>query len=131
MPCARRTPVESMSNKVYLGADGYIHWDFMGDQDYEAIKQSEVEMSKIAKELHKANKLAYVLGDFAKIGKQDSGARRAGMEFMNSPIFDKCGGFGAPLYIKYVGNLVIKATNKTNKLKIFNTRDEAERWLKS
>ena len=118
-----------MSNKVYLGEDGYIHWEFIGDQDYEIVKQSELEISKLTKELHKAKKFSYVLGDFTKIGKQNSGARRAGGEFMNNLMFDKAAGFGAPLYIKYVGNLVIKASNKANKLKIFNTVEEALRWL--
>lgn len=122
---------EIINNKVYLGDDGFIHLDYMGEQNYEKVKADLVPMTELAEKLHKEKKHAYLLVDASDVRKQDSGARKAAAEIVFSVPYDKVALFGAGPFLKNVASLIVKAIGKSNKFGFFDTKEEAARWLQS
>ena len=119
-----------MSNKVYVGEDGFIHGIFEKDQNYDSINKAAQEVEQLIKAVRQQNKRALVLVDVVKVGKQDSGARKAGWEGLLRLNYDKWAMFTSNPFIKNVANLVAKATGRSHKIKVFTTKNEAVRWLK-
>lgn len=120
-----------MENTIQIDEHGFIYIAFIGDQNSNSVKQLMDDTNKVIDQLKKENKPAYILGDMTKIGKQDSGARRTGADYVLHVPYDRIAVFGAPLYIKYVGRLLAKATGAENKVRFFDTKGEAVRWLKT
>ena len=120
-----------MSNKVYLGDDGFIHVHPIGDQTYETTKQSVQETAQLIDAIRKQNKPVKILTDLTKMGKQDSGARRGGYEGFMGLDFDKFALLGGGIFLRNVVGLIIKASRLGHKVKVFNRREDVIGWLLS
>lgn len=116
---------------VFLDKAGIVNVLLEGKQTYQAIRHASDEMDALSSKLRREGKPVYVLVDISKMGGHDSGARREGYERLFTIYYDKFAMFGGGLFLKSVANLVVKATKLGNKVKVFNTREEAIRWLKS
>lgn len=116
---------------MYMGDGGLIHVDVVGDQMYESVRKTADQIEENIKAVKKQNKKAYVLVSLNKMGKQDSGARKAGQEGFNFMHYDKIAIFSTNLFLKNVANLVAKAIGKTERVKFFKNQEEAVEWLKS
>ncbi|MHB8261196.1 MAG: hypothetical protein ACYDCN_11375 [Bacteroidia bacterium] len=118
-----------MANKVFIGKDGFIHCIYEGDQSYEIVKETSEQIFVLCKQLRLAKKPVLVLGDYSLAGHSDSGSRKAAHEEMSKRTgkeYDKVALFGKSVFHTVAANLIIKATNKGVKIKVFRTREEAE-----
>lgn len=120
-----------MINRSYLGEDGLVYAFYVGDQTLEKVKKTVGQTGSALDEARKQNKRGLVLVDISKIGKIDSGARRAGYDGTRNLKYEKLAVFGEPNpFLRNVASLVIKATGM-DKVRLFKTQEEAARWLNS
>jgi hypothetical protein len=119
-----------MSNSIFIGDDGFIHHVYEGDQTY-SIVQSDVEkIIALSAQFRKEKKSVRVLGDYSRIGYADSGARKAASEALKEADYDKIALFGTNMFHTVAANLIIIASGKSRKIKVFNSRQNAVKWLK-
>ena len=85
----------------------------------------------MAKETRKKKKKVLVLINLTYVKEADSGARKAAFDYIMDLDFDKFAVFGANSYMQIVANLVMHATTKEDKIRLFTTKDEAKEWLQS
>jgi len=117
-------------NKIFLGEGGLIHGIYVGDQTYETIKKGTEQFTQLIEKVKSEGGRALLLVDLANVGRQDSKARKAGVEGFLSMKYDKISMFGGLPFLRSVANLIVKAIGRTDKIKFFKTRAEAVRWLK-
>ena len=118
-----------MANKVYLGNDGYIHHVYDGDQTYSILQKDVEQIVELLKQRRGEKKPAKVLGDHTKIGKADSSARKAASEAIKNGDYDKLALFGTNVFHTVAANLIILASGRSKKVKVFKTRSKAIIWL--
>lgn len=117
-------------NQSYLGDDGLVYAFYVGDQTVQIVNETVEQTARALEEAKKQNKKGYVLVDISKIGEIESGGRRAGFEGARALKYEKLAVFGEPSpFLRNVASLVIKAVG-LNKVKLFNTREEAVKWLR-
>lgn len=120
-----------MGNKIYLGNDGLIHGVYSGDQTYETIAQGTKQFTRLIEKVRSEGKPALILVDLANVGRQDSKARKAGVDGFLSMKYDKIAMFGGSPFLRNVANLIVKAIGRTEGVKFFRGQEEAVGWLRS
>lgn len=118
-----------MPNKVFLGEDGYIHHVYDGDQTYAILQKDVEQIITFLKQKREEKKTAKVLGDYTKIGKADSSARKAASEAIKNGDYDKLALFGTNVFHTVAANLIIIASGRSKKVKVFKTKAKAVQWL--
>jgi UDP-N-acetylmuramyl pentapeptide synthase len=118
-----------MPNKVFLNKNEYIEIIYEGDQTSETVNNVVDETLKIISILKKQNKPVKIINDLSKLGGSSMGARKTSAETLEKVKYDKVALFGANLFMKYLAILIIKASGMGEKVKYFDTREEAEKWL--
>lgn len=116
-------------NKVFLGNDGFIHNVFHGDQTKEGIQRMGQELRAVIQQLRQQNKPVLILSDLHDVGKQNLSVRKAGYDLIVGLDFDRVAMFGANRLIAAVAHFVTKAAGRS-RIKYFNTKEEANQWLK-
>lgn len=119
-----------MPNQVFIGDDGLIHHIYDGDQNYEIMNKDMKIIGELIKELKDKNKSVRILGDYTKIKKADSGARKAANDALTALGYEKIALFGTSVFHKFAANFIITVTGKASTVKVFNTAEEAKQWLK-
>lgn len=120
-----------MGNLVNLGEDGIIYDIMEGDQPAEAVSENNAQVASFVNKLKAEGKPALVLVDLSKVGKQDTASRVAAKEFITEIEFDRLAAFGANMLIKQLVNLVIFASGQGQRVRYFDSKDEALVWLKN
>lgn len=119
-----------MANQIFLGEDGFIHHVYDGDQTYDSLQKDVEQIIQLLKQKRRENKPALVLGDYTKIGKADSSARKAASEALKDGDYDKLALFGTNIFHTMAANLIIIASNKSKKVRVFKTKEKAIEWLR-
>ena len=79
--------------------------------------------------LRRKKRAVYILNSLAGIGKSTAGSRQAASEALRLQVYDRVALYGANVFFKYLSNLIVLATGMMGKVKYFETKNEAERWL--
>ena len=119
-----------MPNQVFIGSDGYIHHIYDGDQTAAIIFSDVQKIIEHIKQLRSEKRNVKVLGDYTKIGASDSSARKAASEALKDADYDKAALFGTNVFHTVAANLIIIASGKRKKVKVFRTKQQAIEWLK-
>lgn len=123
--------MSSSSNRVFLDEAGFIRVIFEGDLNYDSVERVTQQLEPLISAFHQQNKPALVLIDITKVGKQDSGARKAGQEGLKRLKYDKFAICGGDFFVRNIAGILVKGIGKTDTVKFFKTQDEAIGWLKS
>jgi hypothetical protein len=115
--------------KVWVDSEGIIRGKIIGDH----TKEDAIE---IIKELQnhflkdKGNLLAII--DMSETNRPSSGSRKVhAMNLKNNhDLFKKAAFFGASVMNRVLANFIIKASGKGDKVRYFDTQQEAIQWLK-
>src|SRR3989344_3727014 len=118
-----------MARAVFLNKDGYIEQIYKGDQDYDTVTSAVRKVNKLIEKLQSEGRSVKVIVNLSEIGKTDSGSREAAVYALKSWYFDKTALYGGNVFINNLANLIIRAARKQKKVKVFNTRREAYKWL--
>ncbi|MFZ5554148.1 MAG: hypothetical protein ACOZCO_13610 [Bacteroidota bacterium] len=119
-----------MANRIFIGEDGFIHHIYEGDQTFENVQKDVDTINALLAQMRKQNLPAKVLGNFSKIGKADSGARKAAGEAIKYGDFDKLALYGKNIFHTVAANLIITATGQRKRVRVFQTKEKAVEWLK-
>lgn len=102
---------------------------YEGDQTRDTLLDMSNRARPFIQELRSANKPVHMLVDTAAVNKQDSGARAMAVQAINSLDYDKMAIFGANVFLKHVLSFVMQLAIKKDRVKYFNTQEEARSWL--
>ncbi|MEW6468729.1 MAG: hypothetical protein AB1458_07380 [Bacteroidota bacterium] len=119
-----------MQNRVYIGQDGFIYHEYVGDQSYDIIQNDIRQILSLIRQLRSERRPVLVLGDYSRIGYADSSARKAASEALKDADYDKVALFGTNLFHTMAANLIIIASGKGKKVKVFQSKEKAVRWLR-
>lgn len=119
-----------MQNQFYVEKDTDIIVSvYEGTQTEQSINEIAQAVVPTIKELRAAGRPVRLLIDSSRVTKQDSGARRAALQGINTLDYDKMAIFGAPLLIKHVVQFLLKVSNRIDQVQYFDTEEQARRWI--
>ena len=119
-----------MANRVYVGDDDLMYEIYDGDQNGITV-QAMVDMAwPIVEKRRAAKQPVLVLADIRAIGHVSLEARRAAARALTGWPYDKIALFGANTYLHHIANLIIIATRRQGKVRLFRDLASAKRWLK-
>ncbi len=116
--------------KVWVDNDGFIRAMITGGHDKEAAEKIIAKLNELLKKKKNTGK---VLIDMTKTGRPTYQARKLHANNIknNSDLFKKAALYGASALNKVMANFIIKASGKGEKVRYFDTEDEAMMWLKN
>lgn len=109
---------------------GFIEQCYVGDQNEQSVKQGIKELKTCISKLKHQNKPAIILVDLSTLGNTDLGAHKAAILGMRTLDY-QLGAFYGPLPIQVLLNTLSLVSGMQKKLKVFETRVEAVKWLKA
>lgn len=107
-----------------------IHHVYRGNQTGVTVAAATEATDKIVAELQAAHKPVLILSDFSGIGDQNQEARDQMQNALSTRYFDRIAAFGVPPRLQVVGRLLLTLTGKGDRVRIFDTKAEAEDWLR-
>ncbi len=122
----------SHQNEVKLEEETQIILSiYHGDQTSESIRDAIDAAKPLTVKLRTIGKPVHILIDTSDIRSQDSGARKAALDGLESLDYDKLCIFGGQTIIKYITQFLIQVSSKKDKVRYFDTEKDARDWLKS
>jgi hypothetical protein len=119
-----------MKNKVFLGDDGFMHVDWIGDQVHPDIIQISEEIRELASKIKKEGKPVLMLVNLENLGTPDVRSMTQTREEIQTFGMDKMAVYG--IHNKFVENVVGVVVNQAEllgKIKYFKSREDAVEWL--
>jgi len=121
--------------RTIYNPSGFIEQHFIGVQTPQPVLDAVDELVKRAAKLKSQNKPALVLVDVTKVPKIDVSdrmlkARRSAVKAMREAKYDRVAIYGA-LPVQVMVNTLVLIAGKRDKIRVFASRDEALKWLKS
>ena len=118
-----------MSERVFTNKQNIVEIVYDGRHDIKksnkVIAQLKIELAK----LEKMNKPKKVLLDLTKLGQTDRRSRGNVIDVAKNWDYHRIAVYGANVFNKVLAELIIFASGKKNKIKIFSSREEALKWL--
>lgn len=118
-----------MSHKVFLNSKGFLEQAYIGDQTGEAIAQAINEANALIEQLRSKQQPVLILVDSSQLGKLSTPTRKASMEAFRNASYDKVAIYGLEALSKAIISLIIHASGKQSKVRMFASRKAAEAWL--
>jgi hypothetical protein len=120
-----------MQNEVLLEETGILNSIYHGDQTDASINGIAEAAKPLIEQCRLAKKKVLILIDVRDIHGQTAAARKAALDQLNFLDYDKLAIFGAKTFIKQIIVFLIAASGKKEKVRYFNTEEEARAWLLS
>ena len=117
-------------NRVYLGEDGFIHDDHVGDQDHESVTRVMDESVQIAAKLRETGRPVFVVADISRMGSSSPGSRRAARDALDLQVYDKCAITGGSLFLRHLSNFISMASKRSADIRWVATQEDAAAWLR-
>lgn len=108
---------------------GIITSVYHGSQTLDSVTEITQAVKPVITSLREQNKPVYLLIDARDLQDQNAGARKAAIDGINTLDYNKMAIFGAKTVIKYIAQFLIQVADKMEKVKYFNTEQEARDWL--
>jgi hypothetical protein len=116
-------------NTVTLLPEGYVLVTLVGKQDYMTMDRVAHDCKAIAAEVRMDGKPLIGLVDFTEDLGFSSGTNKAVMKALEDIPYDRIAMYGTSPVLTEVTKAVILALGKSDRTKVFGTRDEALAWL--
>jgi hypothetical protein len=96
------------------------------------LEEDLVRLLEIQKELNEKKLPLLLIYDATGASGANSGIRKQAIKNMRSLNYHKVAVYGiGSTYMKYMANFVILGIGSADKVKIFDTKEEAEKWVRS
>jgi hypothetical protein len=121
--------------RTVLNPAGFIEQHYVGSQAPQEVHKAIRDLKRFAKKLEESNKAVLILVDVSRVTKIDLGprmlrARVAGMKTMRALNYKRAAVYG-PLPIQVLVNTLALVAGVHDKIRVFDTRLDAVRWLRS
>lgn len=117
-------------NKAFLNEEGIIEVIYVGRQTFKKVTKTAGLTMVLRDKLLKEKKKLKVLADLSKITSIAPDALIAAADSMKTKHPTKSALFGGSALINGLAGILISATGKAKDIMIFETRKEAEKWLR-
>jgi hypothetical protein len=117
-------------NRVFVNDDDIIEFDVIGDQTPKSVIIMGETAGKLARQQWADGKRALMLDDLRKIGNWAPGTLRRVITIAKTISYDKLAMVSGQYGVKAGSNFVLMAIGKYNKVRFFEDRDAATKWLK-
>lgn len=117
------------ANSVSLQPEGYVLVKLVGKQDFMSMDQVAKQCRELADQLQLQDKPLIGLVDFSQDMGFNTGTNKAVMKALEEIPYDRIAMFGTNAVLSEVTKAVIAALGKTDRTKVFGTRQEALAWL--
>lgn len=117
------------ANSVSLQPEGYVLVKLVGKQDYMTMDEVARQCKDLAEQLKLQNKPLIGLVDFSQDQGFSTGTNKAVMRALEEIPYDRIAMFGTNAVLSEVTKAVIAALGKSDRTKVFGTREEALAWL--
>jgi hypothetical protein len=110
--------------------DGIILLTQRGYQTAASVVQFEDQINTLTVQRHQEGKKALILVDMSGVSGHDPDAREQARKSIKGE-YDGLAIFGSDLSVRMVVNWIIQVIGQGDRIKFFDDRDEAVRWLHS
>lgn len=119
-----------MSHRIFLNSDGFLEQEYKGNLTQEIVDKAIKDTMRTIKVMQKDGKPLLLLVNCTELGRINTPSRKASVEALRDIAYDKLAVYGSSPIAKAMSNLIIHASGKQRKIRLFNTRDAAIAWLK-
>ena len=116
-------------NTAVMQPEGYVLVTLRGKQDFMTMDKLAKDCIEIAGEIKAEGKPLIGLVDFSQDPGFDTGTNKAVMKALEQIPYDRIAMYGKNALLSEVTKAVIAALGKSNRTKVFGTREEALAWL--
>lgn len=118
-----------MTNRVFLSSNHIIEIDYRGLQSAETIEPLLDASLRLTQQMRALGLPIKVLVDLQYADRGSVEGRRMVAQAFRTFKYDKIALYGGPSFIRKSIDLIVRATHRGDKVKVFETRLEAEQWL--
>lgn len=119
-----------MKNSVILNKDGIIEITVVGDQDASSVTEMVGQARTLLEELGKKGKKQLILDDITGMGVTNIEARKAVNKAAHDLPFKRCVLLGdGSVLMRVAANLLLHGIGQGGKIRYFEDREKAVRWL--
>lgn len=116
-----------MTSKVYVDKEGIVNIESIGPQSGEEMLRVRSKLLEIAEERQEKIK---ILDDLSRVTKTTPESRRTAGESTKLDEISKVACFGGGTVMRVMTNFIVKISGMEKKVKYFDTKEEAVKWLK-
>jgi hypothetical protein len=120
-----------MANKVFLNKSGFIEHVYVGGQTFQTIFEDGVKIMLFIDRLVADKKKVRILVNINKITKVSADSLLAAADALKSLPRAKMAIYGGRKLFIRLAELVVSATGKKESVKFFDTKTQAQNWLKN
>lgn len=124
-------PKIRVKQQSYNGQDGLIHSVYVGDQSGTTIKKIGVQLTDLIEKARSHSRKILILADITRLGDVNLSARKSGLILMQELDYDLLAVVGCSSISAGLVNLMIIASGRGFKIRVFDNQKEAKRWLLS
>ncbi|MCB0395781.1 MAG: STAS/SEC14 domain-containing protein [Flavobacteriales bacterium] len=118
-----------MANKVYISESDLICVIYQGNQTYESVTSVTRQVIAAAEKLRLRHKEVKILNSLKYIKGTTAESRKAVADALMLDTYDKIALYGGNMFFKYLTKLIVIATKKSAKVKYFDSKETASKWL--
>lgn len=118
-----------MTNKVRLH-DFYIELSYVGDQSGETVREMLDHALRMADKVWGEGYPHFVLVDLNRLGKSTHSSRAASLNGLKRLSFAAVAVVSRRLFFRQLASLVIRASGRGSRVKVFSTKKTALSWLR-
>lgn len=115
--------------EFFLNDNGILEIDSSGNKTASSIQASAEDIFALAKELRDAGKPVLILDDISQMGEMPPEAHKTFADITKAADFDRFALVGSDNIVRLGINLIAQSIGQPDKLKYFDSRDEAMAWL--
>jgi hypothetical protein len=116
-------------NRAYLDKNGVICEFYDGEQDGASVEDMIAQTLPFVQTLVSQKKAVNILVDVTSMGHISLYGRQAAGKALKEWPFRRIAVFGASVYLRQLANLLLLATHKGNKVRLFPNETNARKWL--
>jgi len=120
-----------MQNEVYIHKQGFIEIRVRGDQTIGSVQAMGDQAVDLARRLRRSKKRVLILDNLMEMGEVPMEATTRVMELVRSSEYDKLAMLGNNRLVKIGANLIFHAAGRGDRVRYFDSRTEAIRWLQA
>jgi hypothetical protein len=119
-----------MPSVVFYNKERHIiEQTYEGDQNEQTVTEGAARLQKIIDQFDRQKEPVNVVLNITNVGMVSRDGQEATVKVLKELPFDKMAVYGANTYLNGLATIIIAATGKSDKIKVFGSKMEAEMWL--
>jgi hypothetical protein len=117
-------------NRVFLNQDGIIEIMVVGAQNATSIETMGREADALVTQMKAVGKPCLILDNLLQIGPVDAQGRKLVVDLAKRIDYDRAAMLGKGGVMRLGANLMLRAVGQAYRVRYFDDRDQAIKWLK-